>query len=128
MSITTCLYFPHNPEGLFKFLESVSSFETWSASKGKPEKVEVLLWVDNDDHKVSSEFYTLRKFIRKGLNIQVFVNPNLGSSDAVFADLLSKASGDQVLENKTYLVNLGDLLAGLAVFDNEEDVVTHEKA
>jgi hypothetical protein len=128
MSISICLYFPKNPNGLFKFLESVASYEAWTAAKGSPEKPEVLLWVDNDDHKVSMEFYTLRKYIRKGMNVQVFVNPTVDSPDTVFAHLSSKASGDQVFENNSYLTHLRDLLAGLAVFEEEEDVRIREKA
>lgn len=129
MSMTVCLYFPKKPETLFKFLDSVMGYEAWTVQKGAPDKVELLLWVDNDDHGVSSEFYTLRKYARK-LNLQVFVNPALGSSDAVFEELRSKASGDEVLVNNGYEHHLGLLMGGSSVFDEEEGIreVKREKA
>lgn len=123
MSTTVCLYFPGNPTALFQFLESVLGYETWRERTGQaPDKVEVLLWVDNDDHKTSSEFYTLRKMVRKGLNLQMFINPKLDSSQAVFDELQSKASGDEVLINNAYENHLGLLLGGPTVFDEEEAV------
>lgn len=123
MSTTVCLYFPKDPAALFKFLDSVVDYEAWRARTGqRPDKVEILLWVDNDDHKTSSEFYTLRRYIRKGLNIQVFINPSLGSSDAVFRELESKASGDEVLSNTGYENHFGLLMGGPTVFDEEQQI------
>lgn len=123
MEISVCLYFPKDPVALFKFLESVSGYEAWKARSGqKPDKIEILLWVDNDDHKTSSEFYTLRRYIRKGLNIQVFINPSLGSSDTVFRELESKASGDEVFSNTGYKNHFGLLMGGPTVFDEDQQI------
>lgn len=36
---------------------------------------EFLVWVDNDDHATAKEFYSFRKYIRKGLKIRLFINP-----------------------------------------------------
>lgn len=97
------LYFPQNPNDLFKFLESAL---TWENGK----KAKYLLWVDNDDHKVSSEFYTLRRFIKKGLQIEVFINPRLTSEQEVFDFLYSKASKDStVIQNDEQLPSIYDL-------------------
>jgi hypothetical protein len=123
MSITVCVYFPKDPATLFKFLDSVVGYEAWRAKTGqKFDPVEVLLWMDNDDHKSSSEFYTLRRYIRKGMNIQVFINPSLGSSDAVFRELESKASGDEVFSNTGYENHFGLLMGGSTVFDEEQQI------
>lgn len=90
MSVVACtLYFPGDPEGLFKFLD-----------QSRPSNTKLLLWVDNDDHKVSSEFYTLRKYIRKGLHIQVFVNPSLGSESAVFDWLAAEAKRQGIISDE----------------------------
>lgn len=121
MSITVCLYFPKDPAALFKVLDSIVDYEAWKAKMGqKSDPVEVLLWVDNDDHKSSSEFYTIRRYIRKGMNIQVFINPSLGSSDAVFRELESKASGDEVCSNAEN--HFGLLMGETTVFDEEQQV------
>lgn len=97
------LYFPHNPEGLFKFLESALDWED-----GK--KVKFLLWVDNNDHKVSSEFYTLRRFIRKGLQIDVFVNPHTNNKQEVWDFLYSKTTSDSmVIKNDEQATSIYEL-------------------
>lgn len=100
---TYLLYFPKNPENLFKFLESAL---TWENGK----KAKYLLWVDNNDHKVSSEFYTLRKFIKKGLQIEVFINPPVTSEQEVFDFLYSKAAKDtMIVQNDEHLSSIYDL-------------------
>lgn len=33
------------------------------------------VWVDNDDHATAKEFYSFRKYIRKGLKIKLYINP-----------------------------------------------------
>lgn len=103
--ISVCLYLPHNPKMLFELLD-----RTLKDPKGS----ELLLWVDNDDHKTSSEFYTLRKYIRKGLNVRVFINPKITAEDEVFKFLESQTTGTQklrigILEG---LVILADLKPG----------------
>lgn len=35
------------------------------------------VWVDNDDHATAKEFYSFRKYIRKGLKIKLYINPPL---------------------------------------------------
>jgi hypothetical protein len=123
MSTSVCLYFPRDPSTLFKFLDSVVDYEAWRARTGQSlDKVEILLWVDNDDHKTSMEFYSLRKYLRKGLNVQVFINPSLGTPDAVFRELESKASGDEVLSNTGYESHFGLLMGGPTIFDEEQQV------
>jgi hypothetical protein len=83
------LYFPQDPVGLFRFID-----------EHLKEKPVFYLWVDNNDHKVSSEFYTLRKYIRKGVNIQVFINPPVNSEKDVFDWLFSKAQEQGVFTNE----------------------------
>lgn len=103
MTLSICIYFPKEPEKLFQFLGS--------ATKHPDSKTfELLLFVDNDDHKVSSEFYDLRKFIRKGLNVQVFVNPSLGSSDKVFEFLSEKSTGDGIVVNNGFYTDIVELI------------------
>lgn len=143
MSTSVCIYFPGNPGALFEFLDNalrlelrmqdaplkdgfdLSQYHSIVLDPSKPKSFEFLLWVDNDDHKVSKEFYNLRKYLRKGLNIQVLVNPSLGSSDAVFAELESKATGDQVFCNKEYNTNLNALISGTSTFHEKFDVITN---
>lgn len=86
--ISVCLYLPNNPKMLFEFLERTLK---------DPKEAELLLWVDNDDHKTSSEFYALRKYIRKGLDVKVFINPKAETEQKVFEFLESQASGTQML-------------------------------
>lgn len=87
------IYTRNDPQALFRYLSKLQT-------NTDPSQIEILLWVDNDDHKVSSEFYTLRKYIRKGLNIQVFINPPLAGIQEVSDWLKSKA---------TYSYSFGDL-------------------
>lgn len=140
MSTSICIYFPGNPGALFEFLDNalrselrmqdaplkdgidLSKYHSIILDPSKIKNFEFLLWVDNDDHKVSKEFYNLRKYLRKGLNIQVFVNPAIGSSDLVFNDLASKATGDQVIQNNGYSTDLDAIVAGTAIFQEEHDV------
>src|SRR5574337_61697 len=105
--VSVCLYFPQEPQKLFQFLESVTPY---AASKGiDPKSIELLLFVDNDDHKVSTEFYTLRRYVRK-LNVQVFINPSMSSSDVVFEYLSEKTTGDGVVTNNGFYTDIGELL------------------
>ena len=61
MLTSICLYYPGNPTALLKFLESVKLYlgtrQTVDLTKKNYrvtcEEFELLLWVDNDDHKVS---------------------------------------------------------------------------
>lgn len=87
--IAYSLYFPGDPDGLFKFLED----------RNKP-GIKFLLWVDNNDHKVSSQFYTLRKYIRKGFDITVFINPPLGSESEVFDWLAGYAQEQGIIHSE----------------------------
>lgn len=119
MSTSICIYFPGNPEALFRFLDSVPP---------SVRSYEFLLFVDNDDHKTSSEFYTLRRYIRKGLKLQVFIEPALNDPDQVFSYLKEKSTGDLVLENNSYRTSLADMVQGIATFEEGQDVVQHEKA
>jgi hypothetical protein len=79
-------YYPNDPKSLLDFLKQHLA--------GPDKTTPVFLWVDNNDHKTSSEFYTLRKLIRAGLKVQVFINPPLSSEKEVF-DFLA----DQVEAN-----------------------------
>lgn len=107
-AISICLYFPKEPEKMFQFFESIGPYAT---SRGIDSKsIELLLFVDNNDHKVSSEFYALRKYIRKGLNVQVFINPSLESADAVFQFLSEKSTGDGIVVNNGFYTNAEELL------------------
>lgn len=84
------LYFPENPTFLFSYLDS---------EKERLFESELILFVDNNDHKVSSEFYTLRKYIRKGFPLKVVIAPPPGGPDEVFAYLVQEFS----LESRTDL-------------------------
>ena len=90
MKLSVCMYFPLNPKLLFGLLDQVT--DEMRAN------TEFLLWVDNNDHKTSSEFYELRKYIRKGLNVKPFINPAVESETEVFDFLTSKAVGEAVIK------------------------------
>jgi hypothetical protein len=79
------IYTRNDPQALFRYLSKLQTNTDTT-------QLEILLWVDNDDHKVSSEFYTLRKYIRKGLNIKVFINPPLASVEEVSDWLKTQAA------------------------------------
>lgn len=74
--IAITAYFPNDPKGLFEFLQKHMD--------GPNKKVPIYLWVDNDDHRTSSEFYTLRKMMRSGLDIKVYINPPLETQRKVY--------------------------------------------
>jgi hypothetical protein len=59
---------PGVPLGLFEeeLKRKGSIFET---------DTEFHVWVDNDDHTTAKEFYSFRKYIRKGLKIKLYINP-----------------------------------------------------
>lgn len=120
MKYTICLYFPKNPETLLKFLSSVFEYQVWTARNGQLDVPEVLLWVDNDDHAVSSAFYEVRKLGRQGLNLNVFVEPRLASTEAVYEELKSRSCGDIVLCNTTNEDHFGKLMGGPTIFDESE--------
>lgn len=101
-ALSICLYFPKEPQKLFNFLDSAKTHPEVST-------FEFLLFVDNDDHKVSSEFYAVRSYARK-MNLQVLVNPSLESSDAVFEFLSSKGTGDGVVVNNGFYTDINELL------------------
>lgn len=82
--IAVALYLPGDPKSLLEYLENHLS--------GPNKDVLVLLWVDNNDHKTSAEFYTLRKLIRKGLKLRMFINPPLPSASEVFDFLAAQVT------------------------------------
>lgn len=66
------LYYKNNPEGL---LEKIRSF---------PEKdTEFHLFVDNNDHRISSKFYELRKLRKKGIKLEIYIYPPLKNENEV---------------------------------------------
>lgn len=78
-------YFPSDPQSLLDFLKKHMD--------GPNKEVPVHLWVDNDDHKTSSEFYAIRKLMRSGLNLKVYINPPLKSEREVFDYLEEQVRG-----------------------------------
>lgn len=74
--IAVTAYFRSDPVALFEFLKKHMD--------GPNKEVPVHLWVDNDDHKTSSEFYTIRKLMRSGLNLKVYINPPLKTEREVY--------------------------------------------
>lgn len=67
----TLIYARGEPEIALKHFEDSlkrkgSIFET---------DTEFHVWVDNDDHATAKEFYSFRKYIRKGLKIKLYINP-----------------------------------------------------
>lgn len=107
-ALSLCLYFPGEPAKLFSFLDSVAPYA--AANGMDPKSIELLLFIDNDDHKVSTEFYALRRYIRKGLNVQVFINPSLENSDKVFEFLSEKSTGDGVIVNNGFYTSIEQLV------------------
>jgi hypothetical protein len=92
-TVTLGFYFPKDPQGLIDAL----------SDQPDDGSVEVcLVFVDNDDHIVSSEFYTLRKLIRKKKNtkIEVHVSPQVGDVGAV-AKFLGIPMGKMITNEKT---------------------------
>jgi hypothetical protein len=72
----TCIYAPGKPEVVVQHCSFVTK-------GGELEwDPEILVWVDNDDHKTAAEFYTFRKFIRKGVKLKLFINPPIGKEEA----------------------------------------------
>lgn len=90
--ISIGIYTRSDPQALFRYLSKLQS-------NTDATQVEILLWVDNDDHKVSSEFYTLRKYIKKGLNVKVFINPPLPNTLEVSRWLEAKATHPYTFRN-----------------------------
>jgi len=74
--IAITAYFPNDPKELFEFLKKHIA--------GPNKEVPVHLWVDNNDHRTSSEFYKLRKMMRSGLNLNVYINPPLKTQREVY--------------------------------------------
>lgn len=64
-----CIYAPGKPEVVTKHCSLVMQGGVLEYDP------EILVWVDNDDHKTAAEFYTFRKLIRKGINLKLFINP-----------------------------------------------------
>jgi hypothetical protein len=63
-----------NPEGYLMFLNILGNND--------PSKMGLFIWVDNDDHAVSKEFYQFRKLIKRiantrGIETKVFINPKV---------------------------------------------------
>jgi hypothetical protein len=83
--IAVTAYFRNDPVTLFEFLKKHMD--------GPNKEVPVHLWVDNDDHKTSSEFYAIRKLIRSGLNLKVYINPPLKSEREVYDYLEERVRG-----------------------------------
>lgn len=76
---TQALYFPGYSKGLFEYLSSITNPD-----------IQFHLFVDNDDHEVSSEFYQLRKVIRAGKKIGVHIHPKAGTPEDVFEFMKEK--------------------------------------
>lgn len=83
--IAVTAYFRNDPTALFEFLKNHMD--------GPNKEVPVYLWVDNDDHKTSFEFYAIRKLIRSGLNLKISINPPLKSEREVYDYLEEQARG-----------------------------------
>jgi hypothetical protein len=81
--IAVTAYFRREPEKLFEFLKKHMD--------SQDKEVPVHLWVDNDDHKTSSQFYALRKLIRSGLNLKTHINPPLKTEREVYNYLEEQA-------------------------------------
>lgn len=69
-----------DPNGYLMFLNLLSNND--------PSKMGLFIWVDNDDHAVSKEFYEFRKLIKrlvdnKGVDIKVFINPRVTNKEAM---------------------------------------------
>lgn len=58
------------------------------------------VWVDNDDHATAKEFYSFRKFIRKGLKIKLYINPPQ-PNEGVFDFLLIQLGANIQINNSS---------------------------
>ena len=83
--VAVTAYFPKDPNGLFAFLKTHMD--------GHNKEAPVHVWVDNDDHKTSSQFYALRKLVRSGLNLKLYINPPLKTQREVFDFLEKQVTG-----------------------------------
>lgn len=98
MAKSILLYFPNNPAGLFEFLDAEKAAKKASSEEDR----ELLLWVDNNDHQTSSEFYRLRKYVRQGLPVNVHINPAKETPAAVYGELTQLATFPVEIANKEH--------------------------
>lgn len=77
------IYCPEDPGDLLHFLET-------EQKNSHHQENQYHLFVNNNDNKTAYEFYALRKYIRKGMNLSVHIHPSFKnpSSDQTPEDII----------------------------------------